>query len=68
MGIGAILAEKDRFTPEHGFNLVGRDDFEPAGEQLYLVGHFPRREDAEAAMAARLAENPDEALYIYGAA
>lgn len=45
--IQTILDEIEEFTPETGFNLVSIDNFEPAGEQLALIGHFDTREEAE---------------------
>ncbi len=59
------LAAKQTMTPKTGANLVGVDDFEPAGEELYLVGHFESAEAAERAKVRRLKANPSEALYLY---
>ena len=38
--------EKQALTPESGFNLVGIDPFETAGNKLYLIEHFERYQDA----------------------
>ena len=38
--------EKIKLTPETGFNLIGIDYFEDAGNQLYLVAHFEMYQDA----------------------
>lgn len=45
--INVILDEIKKFTPETGFNLCSIDNFELAGEQLALIGHFDTREEAE---------------------
>jgi hypothetical protein len=39
------------FTPPSGFNLVGLNDYELPGEQLYLIAHFSTIEEAEAAQS-----------------
>jgi hypothetical protein len=59
------LAHRAQFIPESGYNLVGLDDFEPPGEELYPIAHFATRAEAEQARARRLEKNPDEKLYIY---
>lgn len=65
--VDAILAEKEKFTPASGANLVGVDDYEDPGECLYLVGHFATVEAAEQEKANRLAKDPEEKLYVYPA-
>jgi len=60
------LAAKDEFTPDSGFNLVGMDDFEDPGDELYLVGNFPSKNAAELARDVRLKDDPNEKLFIYG--
>jgi hypothetical protein len=60
-----MLAAKDRMTPKVGANLVGFDDFEEQGDELYMIGHFASVEEAEAAKAERLKENPDEVVFVY---
>ncbi|MBI3639694.1 MAG: hypothetical protein HY223_05195 [Thaumarchaeota archaeon] len=42
-----IFKEIEENTPETGFNLCSIDNFEPAGEQLALIGHFDTREEAK---------------------
>lgn len=64
--LDARLAHKRQFIPKQGYGLVGLDDFERPGEELYLVGHFGSREEAEAARCQRLSDDADEILYIYG--
>lgn len=64
--IARILAEKERFEPERGFNLVGLDEYErEIGEMLYLIGTFPTRRAAQAALEARRRADGDEVMYIY---
>lgn len=55
--------EKAKFTPESGFNLVGIDPFGSLGNQLYLIEHFERYQDALSAKKSR--KNPDEYLILY---
>jgi hypothetical protein len=62
--VTGILAEKARFIPESGFNLVGFDWFELPGEKLYLIDHFDTRAEAEAALAKRGGGHDD--TFIYG--
>lgn len=59
-----MAAQKLRFTPKTGYNLVGLDDFEPFGEELYLVGHFATRQEAEQALKAE--RGCHDRIYIYG--
>jgi hypothetical protein len=55
--------EKTKFTPESGFNLVGIDPFGSRGNQLYMIEHFERYQDALVAKKSR--KNPDEYLILY---
>lgn len=55
--------EKIQFTPESGFNLVGIDPFGTRGNQLYLIEHFERYQDALNAKKSR--KNPEEYLILY---
>ena len=52
MSFDKMLADKARFIPKSGFNLVGLDDFEEPGAQLILLAHYSTREKAEAGAAA----------------
>lgn len=54
--------DRDRHIPVSGFNLVGLDDFELPGEQLYLIGNFPTMEEA---LAAQAAWSHSDKTYIY---
>lgn len=60
------LAAKKAMMPDEGFNVVGMDDYEDPGEELYFVAHASTMEQAQAFVAERKKENPDEVLYIYG--
>lgn len=56
-------SEKAEFTPESGFNLVGIDPFGSRGNQLYMIEHFERYQDALIAKKSR--KNPEEYLILY---
>ena len=56
-------AEKEKLTPEDGFNLVGIDPFASQGNQLYLVDHFEMYQDALKAKKDR--KNDDEFFIFY---
>lgn len=62
----AMMKDKKRVTPKAGFNVVGVDDFEMPGEQLYIVSHHDTRPEAEAVVKKFVKQNPDEAVHIYG--
>jgi hypothetical protein len=66
MNFDAALDDVRAHEPASGYNLVGLDDFEWPGEQLYPLGHFETRAEAEAAQAEKFAEAPDVVTYIYG--
>lgn len=61
-----MMADKARFVPDEGFNLVGLDDFDDPGEQLYLIGNYETRELAQAEMAKRRADPNADKMFIYG--
>jgi len=56
-------SEKIKLTPETGFDLVGIDYFAEPGNQLYLVEHFERYQDALNAKKDR--KNPEEYFVLY---
>lgn len=60
-----LAAIKDK-TPTEGFNLVGVDDFEAAGDDLYLIDHFATEAEANQELAKRKAADPNLTLYVYG--
>ena len=65
--IDKMLAAKRAMIPRKGYNLVGLDDYEKPGEELYLIAHFATRRAAEKEKAARERENPDgDRMFIYG--
>ena len=55
--------EKEKITPNNGFNLVGIDYFGDPKGQLYLIEHFDMYQDALDAKKNRT--NPDEYLVLY---
>ena len=66
MDFEKMLAAKAEMIPKRGFNLVGGDEYEDPGEELYLIGHYQTRKKAEAALKVRHRANPDEVVYVYG--
>ncbi len=58
-----LQKEKQKFTPERGFNLVGIDYFENPDGQLYLVETFEMYQDALKAKKNR--KNPKEYFILY---
>ena len=66
--ITRTLEDIRRHIPKEGFNLVGVDDFEDVGEQLYLLRHFGTREEAERALEWLQAREDasGDPLHIYG--
>ena len=55
--------EKINLTPEIGFDLVGIDYFADSENQLYLIEHFEKYQDALNAKKER--KNPDEYFILY---
>jgi hypothetical protein len=53
-------------TPKEGYNLVGVDDFEDAGDDLYLIDHFATWDEAHKELVRRKAADGSLTLYIYG--
>ena len=41
-----ILKDMNTHTPDVGFNLCGIDEFEQAGEALFIIKHFNANEEA----------------------
>ena len=41
-----ILKDMDAHTPNVGFNLCGIDEFEQAGEALFVIKHFDTESQA----------------------
>lgn len=63
--IKAMLAQKKKLTPKRGFNLVGLDDFEAPGEQLFLISQH--KTEAEAKTAQKKYGTKTK-TFIYGSA
>jgi len=61
------LAAVDEATPESGYNLVGMDDYEDSGDELYVIEHYDTKDAALAALTERKKEYPDETVYVYPA-
>ncbi|MGY5143040.1 MAG: hypothetical protein ACW9XH_00995 [Candidatus Nitrosopumilus sp. bin_32a] len=55
--------QKNKLTPENGFDLVGIDYFAEPENQLYLVEHFEMYQDALNAKKDR--KNQDEYFILY---
>ena len=67
MSMANRLKAQEAMTPKagQGFNVVGVDDYQPAGEELYLVRNFATRQEAEAFAKAYRKKTSDE-IVIYG--
>ncbi len=63
MTIDIFENEKNKLTPEVGFDLVGIDYFADSENQLYLVEHFEMYQDALNAKKER--KNPNEYFILY---
>jgi hypothetical protein len=63
-----MLAQKKEMTPKTGFNLVGLDDFEDPGEQLFLISSHKTEPEAKAAQKKYMSRNKDVKTFIYGSA
>jgi hypothetical protein len=55
--------ERIKLTPDTGFDLVGIDFFADSGNQLYLIKHFEKYQEALNAKKER--KNPDEYFVLY---
>lgn len=67
-GLFTIMLEaKERLMPATGFNLVGIDEYELPGEELYLVAHYENKERAIAALRAHKQNDPMGVYYLYSA-
>ena len=55
--------QKEKLTPESGFNLVGIDYFGDLEGQLYLIENFDMYQDALDAKKNR--KNPEEYFILY---
>ncbi|MBK7583822.1 MAG: hypothetical protein IPI67_26970 [Myxococcales bacterium] len=57
----------EEMTPATGFNLVGVDEYEPMGEELFLVAHYEDKQAALAALRRTKAADPSGVYYLYSA-
>ena len=58
-------ADKKKFIPKTGYNVVGVDTFEDPGEQIYLIAHFSDKAKAVSKQKQFQKENPGIAVFIY---
>ena len=58
-----IEKQKEEFTPENGFNLVGIDYLENPNGQLYFIEHFDLYQDALSAKKNRKKQEDYFILY-----
>ena len=56
---------KEKALPKKGFRVVGVDSFSRPGDELYIVGDFATREEAEAKKAEKEKGSEDQ-FHIYG--
>jgi hypothetical protein len=61
-----MIRDKQKFLPKTGYNVVGVDDFELPGEQLFLIGQYPTRDAAQRALERFQKENPGHTAHVYG--
>lgn len=61
-----MLKDKARMIPKKGFNLVGVDDYQPPGSQLYLVGNYASRDEADKTMKSRQKTGNGDKMFVYG--
>lgn len=66
MTVQEMRKDKSGMIPDKGFNLVGLDDYEDPGEQLYLIKNFASRAEAEKEMRKRQKTGNGDKLFIYG--
>lgn len=64
--ISKMLAAKESLIPTEGYNLVGLDDFEDPGEELYLIGNYATAAEAEVVKVARENAGEGDRMFIYG--
>lgn len=62
----AMRRDKEKWIPKQGYNVVGIDDFEVPGEQLFLVGHYVTRGEADEALKKFQERNPGHEAHVYG--
>jgi hypothetical protein len=64
MSIDLRIAAKKSFISKTEYVVVAVDDFEPAGEELYLVGKYATLEQAEA-KAEIFRKKSSDPCYVY---
>lgn len=61
----AMQRDKEKWIPKSGYNVVGVDEMEVPGEQLFLVGTYVTREEANRALEAFQKRNPGHTAHVY---
>lgn len=64
--IQAMLQQKAELTPEVGYRVVGLDDFELPGAQLFPISDHATKVEAEAALEQWKKAHPGEEAWVYG--
>jgi len=57
----------EEMTPATGFNLVGVDEYEPPGDELFMIAHYEDKDVALAALRRTKAADPSGVYYLYSA-
>ena len=61
----SMSAQARELTPKTGYNLVGLDDYEDPGEQLFLIGRYRTAKEALEAQKDHKQRNKDIRTFIY---
>lgn len=59
-----MMKDRQAHTPPQGFDLVGIDNFELLGEQLYTIKHFETYEAAKNALEDWKQKQTDDAIIL----
>ena len=60
------LDAQEAMTPDEGWRVVGIDDYEAPGEELYAISDHDTRAEADAALKKAQARSPGEKMHVYG--
>jgi len=55
-----------KMIPKKGFNVVGVDDFERPGQDIFLVKNVETQAEADALRAKKEKDDPGNRYYVYG--
>jgi hypothetical protein len=62
------MAAMEKMIPKQGYNLVGVDTYAVDPEEaLFLMGHFDNKAEADDALKAKEAADPEGIYYLYDA-